>query len=200
MAVIYEQKKRKRSNPGRIIFAVAVIFMLAAVVFFCVKMIAPIKKMMYPLSCSDIIKKYAGQNGLPPSLVYAVARTESSFNKDAKSKVGAMGIMQITPDTFHWLQSKTGEELPDGALYDPETCVKYGTLLLRMNLEKFGGDETAALAAYHAGRGKVDGWLDDKKYSDDGVKLKSIPPGETEKYVKKVLKTRDIYRELYVNN
>lgn len=151
---------------------------------------------------TDEIQKYCEEYGVPESLMYAVIHTESGYDKDAKSSAGALGLTQITPETFSWLQTKTGEKYSDNDLYTPEISIKYGTLFYSMLLDEFGDTKTA-VAAYHAGRGRVNSWLKDSEISLDGKTVQSIPKGETHNYAEKVLKTISIYENLYkkeINN
>ena len=153
---------------------------------------------LYPLKYSEWIYQYAQENHLPVSLVFAVIKCESSFDPDAKSSAGAIGLMQITPPTFDWAKSKYGtdDNLGDSDLYDPETNIRYGTFLIRLHYEEFGDYETA-MAAYHAGRGIVGDWLGSSEYSEDGKTLLSIPYADTEQYVERVMKTQKTYEKLY---
>ena len=130
------------------------------------------------------------------SLLYAVIKTESGFDKNAVSSVGAMGLTQITPETFQWLQTKTDESYEDEALFEPEVSVYYGAYFLNMLLEEFDSVETA-LAAYHAGRGKVNEWLEDPGISPDGVVLENIPYEDTAGYVRRVVKNTEKYKNIY---
>ena len=151
---------------------------------------------VYPRQYVDLVEENAEQFDIDKSLLYALVKTESGFDKNAVSSVGAMGLTQITPDTFHWLQTKTGEEYEDEELFEPEISVYYGAYFLDMLLEEFGNTETA-LAAYHAGRGKVNEWLADPRISPDGETLENIPYEDTEKYVKRVIKNTEKYKEIY---
>ena len=155
-------------------------------------------KAAYPRQYRQQVETYSAKNGLEVSLVYAVIRTESSFNKDATSSVGAKGLMQLTPDTYYWVRYRLGEEgsASSDELYDPEENIKYGTANLRLLLERFGSKETA-LAAYHAGWGNVSRWLSDERYSHDGLSIHSIPFADTDTYVTKVMETARLYRRLY---
>ena len=81
-------------------------------------------------------------------------------------------------------------------IYDPETNVRYGTFYLSLLYKRYENWETA-LAAYNAGPGEVDSWLEDEKYSSDGVSLKNIPYKETRLYVKKIIKASEKYLKLY---
>ena len=123
---------------------------------------------------------------MTPAFLYGVIRTESNFDPRAQSSAGAMGLMQIMPATFDWLQTHKGTEpkLDASALYDPQTNVEYD-------------DETVILSAYNAGMGNVDQWLSEKEHSADRVTLHDIPYGETEQYVKNVLESQAMYHRLY---
>lgn len=150
----------------------------------------------YPVKYEDYVEKYSAQYDVPKTLLLAVIKTESSFDPKAESSAGALGLTQMTPETFHWLQTKTGETLADDALSDPETAIKYGALFLGLLLDEFKSAETAA-AAYHAGRGRVNSWLEDKNISPDGVNLSDIPIPETAHYVRKVMRAVNIYNSFY---
>lgn len=152
----------------------------------------------HPLEYQDAVTQYAGEYEVNPYLVFAVIKTESSFNPLAQSDAGAQGLMQITPDTFDWLETKIGEELSEEAVFTPETAIQYGTYFLHYLLDEFG-DTRTALAAYHAGRGQVNTWLEDPAVSQDGKKLDDIPSRETAHYVNKVMRALQIYQNLYDN-
>lgn len=150
----------------------------------------------YQLKHTEFVEKYAAEYGVDKALLYAVIRTESSFNANAVSSAGARGLTQITPDTFSWLQTKTGEKLELEMLFDPETSIKYGAFFLSMLLKEFGETETA-LAAYHAGRTKVNSWLKDREISPDGKTIPVIPIQQTSHYVNKVMSAYQKYKEIY---
>lgn len=155
-------------------------------------------KAEYPRDYSPYVEKYATAYGVEPALVYAVIKNESGFDERALSNIGAMGLMQLTPETFEWVQSKAGSShvLGSDSLYNPETNIQYGTYFLSLLLSEFGSQDTA-LAAYHAGRSNVKKWLADPADSKDGRTLYHIPFGDTRVYVKKVGLAVRTYRELY---
>ena len=153
-------------------------------------------KTLYPLKYEDYVEVYAKENNLSPAFVYAVIKCESGFDKEAVSSVGATGLMQIMPDTFSWINMKLGEKNNYSMATDPETNIKYGCYLYGYLLSRYGRVQEA-LAAYHAGIGNVDKWLDDPQYSSDGESLHTIPFPTTNKYVKKVMLTENIYEKLY---
>jgi soluble lytic murein transglycosylase len=154
-------------------------------------------RVAYPIQYEETVEHESRQNDLPPSLVYAIIRTESSFKPEAVSPIGARGLMQITEETYDWTAYRLGEE--GGAyesLFDGDTNIRYGTALLRFLLEEFDTVENA-LCAYHAGWGNATKWLQNPAHAPDGKNIKNIPFDDTKAYVAKVLKTQEKYRELY---
>ena len=138
----------------------------------------------------------AEEFGVPLAMVLAVIRTESDFLPDAVSTAGAMGLMQLMPETFAFLRDeKLGEDLPDSAIFDPEINIRYGTYYLSYLYERFGS-WSPTLAAYNAGESRVSEWLTDPDCSQNGT-LTDIPFPETEAYVEKVLKAYQEYSQKY---
>lgn len=173
--------------------AAMLIFICATVVFsvtFTVSSLA--MKLLYPIRYEEFVEKYSAEYDVDPNLIYAIIRTESSFDPDAVSSANAEGLTQITPETFEWLRTKLGEEDGKLSLFDPETSIKYGTFFISYLLDEFGETDTA-LAAYHAGRGKINEWLGNPEISPDGKTLADIPIPETAHYVKKVNKAYSVY-------
>ncbi len=181
-------------------FIVILILIISAVTAFVYTGLdEKIIKKNHPTLFSEYVDKYCQQYSVPKDLVYAVIKTESSFKSDAVSHKGAIGLMQITPDTYEWLCTKEPtEQVNADLLYTPQINIHYGTMFLSMLYSEYGVWETA-LAAYNAGRATVMRWLSDEKYSKDG-RLTDIPYKETREYVEKVLKTRDIYTEILSQN
>ena len=158
-------------------------------------------KRAYPVAYTETVAKEATANHLEPAFVYSVMKTESNFNADAKSHAGAIGLMQLTPDTFEWLQTKLKSDIKYTTedLNKPEINIRYGCKFLSFLLEKYSRKRTA-LSAYNAGIGTVNSWLKDPNISQDGAMLDSIPYEETRKYVDAVLKNYDEYSKLYQFN
>ena len=195
--------RRKKTNYGLIVLIVLVVSILFGFLFDVV--LTTVEKRIYqkPEEYVPFVEQYADEFGVPVDLVYAVIKTESGFDSSAVSGKGAIGLMQMMPATFEWLTDDILREyLGIGMLYDPETNIKYGTYYLSRLYNRFGDWDTA-LAAYNGGEGNVSEWLKDKKYSDDGIRLKTdkIPDefSETKNYVKKVNKALKKYKELYNN-
>ena len=150
-----------------------------------------------PRQYATQVEKYTEQYDVEPALVYAVIYCESKFSPEALSHAGAMGLMQVTPETGWWVASQIGELDPDAIdLYDPDTNITVGCWYLNWLGERFSEQETA-LAAYNAGHGNVAKWLDDADISTDGVNLDDIPFNETKVYVKKVMIMKKLYEICY---
>lgn len=175
------------------VIVLILIAIFAAVAVMCVD---DIEKIFYQREFEEYVTKYSKEFDVPEALIYAVIRTESSFDPNARSSVGAIGLMQLMPDTLDWLSRLLDEEQPTGEINDPETNIKYGTYYLRHLYNRFGNWETA-IAAYNAGHGRVTTWLKNQEYSDDGITLKVIPFEETKNYVNKITGNYNTYKKLY---
>lgn len=153
-------------------------------------------KSVYPKKYEDIVNEVSIKYNLKPQLIYAVIKIESNFDPNAKSSAGAIGLMQITEDTFKWLQSITKEDMPLQYLYDPRVNINYGAMFLSMLREKYYSDDVM-LSAYNAGMTPVERWLKDENISLLGEELSYIPYTETRNYVKKVIRSKGMYERLY---
>jgi soluble lytic murein transglycosylase len=145
-------------------------------------------RLRYPLRYEAIVVTHARNYDLDPALLAAVIYTESRFRADARSSAGALGLMQLLPDTGRAIALRTGgKRFVVSDLLDPEINVRYGSWYLRELRRKYG-DTATALAAYHAGQGNVDRWR------DEGVPVQ-FP--ETRAYVDNVLRLVPVYRRAY---
>ena len=183
----------KISPLKKLVVFIVVISTLCTGLFFS---IGSILKSLYPIRYDEFVEVYAKENNLSPFFVYAVIKCESGFDKNAVSSADARGLMQLLPSSFLWLTKKTGENLPESMMLDPEISIKYGCYLYGMLFGEFK-TEREAIAAYHAGPGNVRKWLKNEQYSENGKTLDEIPFGNTKGYVERVLKTKAIYEKLY---
>jgi soluble lytic murein transglycosylase len=143
----------------------------------------------YPLEYDQAVRSYARERDLDPALVAAMIYTESRFDPNVQSSAGAIGLMQILPETGRFIASSTGgDEFVVADLRDPDLNVRYGTWLLAYLLERYGGDVPTALAAYHAGPANVDAWRE----AGSGIEFP-----ETRSYVDEVMRVKDVYAEAY---
>lgn len=153
----------------------------------------------HPKKYSEYVSKYAQEYEMDEDLIYAVIKTESDFDCEAVSNVGARGLMQIMEDTFDWIKFRLGDdESVYDDMFDPEMNIRYGAYLMDYLLEKFG-DKDTAVAAYHSGAGCVGSWLEDKENSSDGKRLDTIPSSTAAHYVNKINNALSNYKELYNN-
>lgn len=153
-----------------------------------------VQEITLPLKHEDIIRQQAADKGLDPALIAAVIFAESHF-RDQTSSAGAKGLMQLTPETAHYIADKSGGvAFETGDLSTPQVNISYGAYYLRYLLDKYEGDSTLALAAYNGGEGNVDTWR-----SQHGGRLRvgDIPFPETRKYVSKVQAAQRDYRASY---
>ena len=189
-------------NPPKGVMIAFIAVLAIGLGFLADFLITCLEKNAYPREYAEYVEVYAEAYGVPEGLVYAVIRTESSFDSGAVSPVGAVGLMQLMPSTFEWLtDDKLFEHLESGMLYDPETNIKYGTYCLSFLYDRYG-DWELALAAYNGGLGNVDKWLEDDRYADaDGEGgLKRIPFKETRQFVARVTDAWEMYERLYGNS
>jgi soluble lytic murein transglycosylase len=150
-----------------------------------------IQELTLPLRHDDIIRQQANDKDVDASLIAAVIYAESRF-RDQTSHAGARGLMQITPTTANEIERLSGGttfKLAD--LSDPDINIRYGTFYLAELLDRFEGNEVAALAAYHAGPTAVAGW------GGGSLTIEEIPLDETRDYVNEVLDKRGDYRREY---
>lgn len=151
-------------------------------------------KEAYQLKYEKEVDVASKEFGVPKELIYAVIKIESNFNPEAKSHAGAIGLMQLIPDTYSWVALRLGEKENPDMISDPLTNIRYGTYYLSFLSERLESDE-AIYASYNAGYTRVKSWLSDSRYSSDGIHLDSIPYEETSNYVKKVSKAREEYKK-----
>lgn len=149
---------------------------------------------LYPIKHKEIILKYAEIYKLEPALVCSVINTESGFNKAAVSNAGAKGLMQLMPNTAQEISEKLGvRDYVEEMLYSPEVNIRFGCFYLSYLIEMFGGNINNVVAAYNAGYNKVNEWLNNEEYCENGT-IKNPPIEETNNYVKKIHSNLAVYK------
>lgn len=146
-----------------------------------------------PVEYREVVEATAFEEGIAEHILYAVIYTESSFDAEAESSVGAMGLMQLLPSTAQWLCEREGAEYDESMLTDPEFNVKYGARYLKILYDRYENWD-AAHAAYHAGFTRVDSWLEEGTavINEEG-QLVGIPLESTSNYVNKIREVREKY-------
>lgn len=154
---------------------------------------------LYPFPYRAQVTVAAAANRLDPRLVLAVARAESRFRPDIVSRRGAIGLMQLTPDTAAWIAAKRRQPGPvtTADLDEPGENVSFGAWYLAWLLQDFGGRLPVALAAYNAGPSTVAAWLASGQWRGTRADVVDIPFPETREFVRRVLANYGMYRILY---
>jgi soluble lytic murein transglycosylase len=183
------RRRRRRLAIGASVVAAGVAVGVALGMFGKVDDV--IQELTLPLRHEDIIRQQSRDKDVDASLIAAVIYAESRFS-DQTSHAGARGLMQITPLTAREIEKLSGGstfEIDD--LSDPDLNIRYGTFYLRELLDRYDGNEVAALAAYNAGPGNAEEW------GGAALTLDDIPLDETQDYVAEVLDKQDAYRDEY---
>lgn len=188
------KKKQQAQRRRRLLFGAGAALAGGLVAFLLVRFGSvdrAIQELTLPLRHDDVIRQQAVEKNVDAALIAAVIYSESKFS-EATSPAGARGLMQITPEAAEEIERLSGGttfKLSD--LSNPEINIRYGTFLLHELLERYDGDEVAALAAYNAGPTNADEW------GGSGLTVDEIPFPETRAYVEEVLEKRDAYRHRY---
>lgn len=155
-------------------------------------------RFVYMWEYQQDIVTYSQKNKVDPFLIAAIIKNESNFNHKAVSKVGAVGLMQIMPDTGRWIAEQMGlESYKDTDLYQTRTNIRMGCWYLGELDHEFKHNLALVMIAYNAGRGQTHAWMEEYGWDDNFNDLKAIPFPDTREYVAKVLQDRDKYYLLY---
>ncbi len=183
-------KRQRKSLRKRSVLApsLALLMVLLALAAPVAPSAIPNEHWAYPRKYDEYVTYYAGKYHIDPYILYSIIRTESNFNPQAESNVGARGLMQITEITFDWIKTKIApdEPLTFDDLYDPEVNIRFGSYFISYCLQRYDDDLATAAAAYHSGLGTVDTLLADSQYSQDGKVLDAFPYPQMRRYVQKV--------------
>jgi len=158
-----------------------------------------IGRFIFPLPFRQVIFREAAMAGVDGTLVAAIIKTESNFDPGAVSVKGARGLMQVMPETGRWAAGKKGLPgyTPD-LLFNPEYNLKIGVWYVSELYREYNGDVVLMLAAYNAGRGNVNKWLEQNSWTGDRNNIDQIPYPETRQFIRKVLFYQQTYRYLYI--
>lgn len=152
------------------------------------------KEILYPAAFWQEVEKASERNGIDPYLVLSVMREESRFEPQACSPVGALGLMQLMPETAEKLAKLISISVGGAeSIYRVENNISMGSFYLKKLLLEFGSIP-AALAAYNAGESAVRSWLEAGQYESEDEFIEDIPYSETKNYVKRIINTYFIYR------
>lgn len=150
---------------------------------------------MYPLRYESEITHASSEHGVDPFLVAAIIRSESSWDPAVVSSQGAVGLMQLMPETAQDMAAMglvDDRDFPIDQLTEPAVNIEYGCAYLSYLLSYFNGAIDRAIAAYNAGMGNVDGWT-----QQDDLLHNAITFPETQAYLVRVNMAKARYQELY---
>ncbi len=153
----------------------------------------------FPMPFRREVLAQAQEIGLDPAYVYGLIRQESRFIMDARSSVGASGLMQLMPATARWTARRLGLSYSADLITDRDTNLKLGTTYLKLVLDDLGGSQAMAAAAYNAGPSRPRRWREGPTL-ETAAWAESIPFNETRDYVKKVLSNATYYAALLGND
>lgn len=151
-------------------------------------------KIMYKKEYSEYVSKYAEKYNVEENLIYAIIKAESNFNPDAVSSSSAKGLMQLMYSTAKEIANKNDINLTEDNILEPEINIELGTIYISNLLERYKCLEIA-LAAYNAGSGNVDKWIQNGTIKSDGSDIENIPFKETNTYVRKIVRDYKIYTD-----
>jgi soluble lytic murein transglycosylase len=155
-------------------------------------------RVAFPLPFREPLENYGRLRSIDAYVIAALIRQESEFNPRAISRARAYGLTQVLPSTGRQLSRTAGvRNFTSDMLFEPETNLKLGTLYLKSLLDQHGGRWETTLAAYNAGKSRVDQWITWADYREPAEFIETIPFTETREYVQIVLRNADIYRRLY---
>lgn len=155
-------------------------------------------QVLYPLPYKNSIFTHAEAQHVDPYLVAAIIRSESKFITGAKSSKGAIGLMQLMPETAAWGASELNITQPsEKDLFKADLNIRLGSWFLKQLLEEFDDNLPIVLAAYNAGSGRVREWLRKGTWDGSEANIADIPFAETRHYVKAVLRSYTVYRQIY---
>ena len=150
----------------------------------------------YPMPFQEAVTARSRLIGLDPAYVYGLIRQESRFIMNARSGVGASGLMQVMPATARWTARKIGmSDFTPGMINDRDTNIALGTAYLKLALDDFDGSMALAAAGYNAGPGRPRNWRNGPVL-DAAIWAENVPFSETRDYVKKVLANTTAYAAL----
>ncbi len=191
-------RRRAAARRRRAIVLIASAAILAAGVILLLPLARKaVNEFGLPLAYQDVIRQQAAEKHLDPAFIAAVIYAETKF--DARnSPAGAVGLMQILPQTAEFLAHRSGATtFHVSDLNSPQVNIAYGSYYLRYLLNEYGGSKIEALAAYNGGETNVDGWIAAARARGQSLQIAQIPFPETRAYVERVLAAQRDYRQTY---
>lgn len=190
----------KNLKNKKLIFSILIIIIIVCSFLFFKDSLL---KIVYPKTFKEVVYVYTEKYNLDENLIFAVIKAESNFNKEAISNKGAIGLMQLMEKTAEDVARKNNIDIDYDNMRDElknvYNNIEIGSCYLANLMQKYQNVELS-LAAYNAGTGNVDKWIEDGIITKDGKNIENIPYKETNNYVRKILRDYKIYQNLYEKN
>jgi soluble lytic murein transglycosylase len=155
-------------------------------------------KLAFPMPYRDSLESTSRSRELDPFVVAALIRQESEFNPRAVSRAKAYGLTQVLPSTGREISRRAGvSNFSTPMLFEPEVNLRLGTYYLKSMLDQHGGRWEHTLAAYNAGKSRVNTWVTWAEYREPAEFIETVPFTETRNYIQIVLRNAYVYRRLY---
>lgn len=183
---------------AKTILVLVITILLLITIYKVFNMEEKILKYFYPIKYEEYVYKYSAELNIDPILTFAIIKTESNFDETAESKSGAIGLMQLMDTTAKEQAEKLNIQYSKEILYDPEINLKLGINYFNTLLDYYNQNYILAFAAYNAGLGNVQKWIQEGIINEDGTDIENIPFKETNMYVRKVINIYEIYKKLYL--
>lgn len=190
---------RRIGRPGVIRLGVVGTALAIAAVALAIHLSMPswYARLWYPMEHAGAINGEAAASGVPSDLIAAVIYRESKFSEDARSDQGAVGLMQVLPETALWIHRQPGgPAAPPERLAEPAVNIAYGTWYLHYLMDKYGSQELA-LAAYNGGESNLRRWLETARSGGQILQTEDIPFPETRGFVAGVQDAKEVYRRAW---
>ena len=191
-----DKERRKLKNKKILIVGIIVLMIIVFLVVFKDKIL----KIIYPKTYKEIVSVYADKYNVDENIIFSVIKAESNFENNAVSHKDALGLMQIMEETAKDVATKYDINIDlnntEQEILNVQNNINIGTKYLSVLIEKYQNIELA-VAAYNAGTGTVDKWIEKGTIKEDGSDIENIPYKETNNYVRKILRNYNVYEELY---
>lgn len=186
-----------KRNVRNLIIILLIILFIFFMLFKVIKIQDKILSIFYKKEYNEYVEKYSKEYGVDENLIYSIIKNESKYDRNAVSSSDAKGLMQIMDNTVKDIANGIDElEYDTIDIFDPETNIHLGTNYISELLNKYNNVVPIAVAAYNAGIGNVDKWIENGIIQEDGSNIENIPFKETNIYVRKVLRDYKIFGEL----
>ena len=183
------------------IIKVLLILFSTILLFFCIYKLLNIENKilmyLYPKKYEEYVNMYSEELKIDPMLTFAIIKTESNFRENVVSKSGAIGLMQLMENTAKEQAIKLNIEYSKDILYNPQENLRIGLNYFNTLLDYYNQNYILAFAAYNAGLGNVQKWINEGIIKKDGSDIENIPFKETNMYVRKIIKNYETYKKIY---